>query len=106
MSIIKWRDSYNTGVEQFNSEHHKIVELINMMFLAVRDKADQEVTEKVCSEILSYAEYHFVNEERAMKEANYPDIDQHITEHERLKMEAEKFQSIISNNYPKGLNEF
>ena len=33
MSVIKWRDTYNIGVEQFDIEHHKLVELISF-FLA------------------------------------------------------------------------
>ena len=106
MTIIKWRSSYDTGVDQFDLEHHKIVELIDMMFSAVRDKAGKEVTEKVCNDILSYAEYHFANEEQAMRAIGYPELDEHIAEHARLKREAEKFQIIINNNFPDGVNEF
>lgn len=29
MTLIKWRESYNTGVAQFDREHHKLVELID-----------------------------------------------------------------------------
>ena len=36
MTVIKWRDSYNTGVEQFDLEHHKILELIEVLYEAVR----------------------------------------------------------------------
>ena len=62
MSVIKWRESYNTGVEQFDREHHKIIELIDIMYEAVRDKSGREVTEKACNDILAYTVYHFANE--------------------------------------------
>jgi hemerythrin len=106
MSVIKWRDSYNTGVDQFDREHHKIVELIDMMFFAIRDKSGKEVTERVCADVLSYTEYHFSNEEQAMKAAKYPGLAEQITEHARLKAEAARFQTIIANNFPEGVNEF
>lgn len=106
MTTIKWRDSYNTGVEQFDKEHHKIVELIDMMHVAIRDKVEKEVTEKACTDIVSYAGYHFANEEEAMQEANYPELLEHIAEHDRLRKEAERFQAIINDNFPEGVNEF
>ena len=45
MAVIKWRDGYNTGVAQFDMEHHKIVELIDSMYAAIRDKSGKEITE-------------------------------------------------------------
>jgi hemerythrin len=62
--------------------------------------------ENACKEILSYAEYHFANEEQAMKEVNYPNLEEHIAEHARLKDEAGKFQAIINNNFTEGSTEF
>lgn len=106
MSIIKWRESYNTGVEQFDMEHHKMVELINVLFEAIRDKTSKEVTEKVCEEVLSYTKYHFRNEEQAMKAINYPGLEEQIVEHAKLKEQAETFQAIIKANFPEGRNEF
>jgi hemerythrin len=106
MSVIKWRDTYNTGVAQFDKEHHKIVELINTMYTAIRDKSGKEITATACNEVLSYAGHHFSNEEQAMQAVNYPDLQEHIAEHAKLKAEAIKFQGIISANFPEGTAEF
>lgn len=106
MSVIKWRDSYNTGVDRFDMEHHKIVFLIDRMFYAIRDKNGKEVTQKACTDVLSYTEYHFANEEQAMKEANYQGLEEQLTEHARLKAEAIRLQTIIANEFPEGVNEF
>lgn len=106
MTIIKWRDAYNTGVEQFDMEHHKIVELINIMFEAIRDNSSKEVTEKACEEVLSYTKYHFNNEEQAMKAANYSGFEEQVVEHAQLKEKAEQFKIIIKSSFPEGRNEF
>ena len=106
MKIIKWRNAYNTGIEQFDTDHHKIVDLIDTMFAAMRDKSSREVVEKVCADVFFYIDYHFTNEETAMKAASYPDLENHIAEHAGLKTEAERYRTVIMTNFPAGVPEF
>ncbi|MFH0785963.1 MAG: bacteriohemerythrin [Pseudomonadota bacterium] len=102
MSIIKWRDSYNTGVAHFDREHHKIIELIERMYVALRNELDKETVEEVCREAISYTEVHLANEERAMIAIHYPGLEEQKTEHLRMKKEVEKFQELIEANYKEG----
>ena len=106
MTMIKWRDAYNTGIEQFDMEHHKMVEFIDLMFFAIRDDCDKDATEKICKEVFTYAKYHFDNEEKAMKAVNYPDLQEHIDEHAWFVSEATKLHTILSDNFPEGRTEF
>jgi hemerythrin len=106
MAVIKWQEGFNTGVAQFDNEHHKIVELIDLMFTAIRDKSGKEVTEKACNDVLAYTGYHFDNEEQAMQAADYPELAEHVAEHGRLKAEALRFQAMINTNFPEGTSEF
>ena len=105
MSVIKWRDAYNTGIAQFDKEHHKLVELIDTMYSAIRNGNDKEMTEKACTELVAYTIYHFDNEELAMAEVNYPELAGHKAEHEQLKKEAQGFQTRISTGFPDGVSE-
>lgn len=106
MALIKWREGYNTGVAQFYNEHRKIVELINLMLEAIRDKGGKEIIEKVYNDVVAYTGYHFDNEEKAMHVAKYFDIAKQIPEHSRLKAEALRFQEIINSNFSEGTSEF
>jgi hemerythrin-like metal-binding protein len=106
MSVIKWRESYNIGVEQFDAEHRKLVEMIGVMYEVVRDKSDKERVKAVCEEILSYTEYHFANEEQALREINYPYLEEQIAQHAKLKSEAMRLQAVINESYPEGSIEF
>ena len=45
MAIIKWRDSYNTGIEAVDLEHRKLVELIEVIYTNVRDKEPKDVVD-------------------------------------------------------------
>ncbi len=91
MTMIKWRDSYNTGVEQFDQEHHIIVDLIDVLYRAVRNNNDNEV-EKAVNELISYTESHFEREEQMMADANFPHLEEHKKQHVLLKRKAKKFQ--------------
>jgi hemerythrin-like metal-binding protein len=102
MSVIKWRDSYNTGVAQFDREHHKIIELIDAMYIALRDKQDKEITRHVCREAITYTETHFANEEQAMVRSNYPGLEEQKKEHLTMKSEVEKYMSLIETNHTEG----
>lgn len=102
MSIIKWRDSYNTGVAQFDQEHHKIIELIDVMYVALRDSLDEEMIKKVCQEAMTYTEVHCTNEEQALVSINYPGLEEQKTAHLRMKEEVKKFQALIATNYREG----
>lgn len=99
MNVIKWRDSYATGVEQFDREHHKIVELINAMFIAIRDQKSREEVEQLLDEVLSYTQYHFDNEEKAMRDTDYPDLEAHVAEHTKLKEDAAGFKALLEENF-------
>ena len=105
MTIIKWRDGYNTGVAQFDKEHHKLVELIDVMYRAIRDKKGKEVTENVIGELINYTVYHFNNEERAMAVVNFPELEEHKAEHAKLKQEAQDLQVKIMTGFPDGAVE-
>ena len=106
MSFIKWRDTYNTGIEQFDLEHHKLIELIDVMYCATRDNGKKEVILKACDEILEYTNYHFINEETVMISGSYPFLEEHVKEHTKLKLEAERFHATISSSFPEGTAEF
>jgi hemerythrin-like metal-binding protein len=105
MSFIKWRDSYNTGVEQFDQEHRKLVELIDTMYHAVRDKSDAAVIVQVWRDLMAYTSSHFTNEEQAMAAASYPELEAHRREHARLKEQAEGFRARIEGNAPGAATE-
>ena len=106
MAIIKWRESYNTGIPQIDKEHEKIIELVNSMFIVIRDKAGKEMVLNTLEQTLSYTEYHFENEEKMMQDAGYPDFEEHMKEHHKLKTDAEQFKLRLEENFADGSKEF
>lgn len=95
MPLIKWRDSYSVGVEQFDNEHRKLVELINRMFVIVKNKDDIAAVSDIVARLIDYTEFHFTSEEAAMKDAGFPDFAAHKQLHARLTKEISAFQQKI-----------
>ncbi len=91
MLLIKWRNSYSVGIDQIDTEHKKLVELINEVFMVVRDKGDEQTLNRAVEELVAYTRYHFSAEESAMEQAGYPDLDEHREEHQRLENEVVDF---------------
>jgi hemerythrin len=105
MTVIKWLEGYNTEVAQFDREHHKLVELIDVMYRAVRDKEGKETAQRACTELIAYTIYHFENEELAMLAANYPELEAHKEEHRRLKAEVQVLEQRLDTSFPEAASE-
>ena len=41
-----------------------------------------------------------------MREVDYPDLEEQLAEHARLRSEAERFQALVNNDAPNSANDF
>lgn len=94
MDIIKWRESYETGVEEMDEQHKKLIELINTMYRVMRQQQDGAAVDEVLNEMTNYAAMHFQAEEAMLKDKSYHGYESHVALHaeyiktiERLKSE-------------------
>lgn len=84
MPIVKWRDSYSVGVKQFDEEHKVLLELINEMFVIVRDNQDVAHLDAAVKKLILYTQEHFADEEQALEEIDYPALNDHKGLHSKL----------------------
>jgi hemerythrin len=106
MALIKWRDAFSVGVEKSDKEHIKLVEIINEMFVIVKDKGDSTALNACLDKLLEYTVFHFNSEEAAMEEANYPDLDEHRKIHEDLKGQTVAFVERVKSEGEEVRTEF
>ncbi len=97
MALIKWRDSYSVGVEKFDQEHMVLVELINEMFIIVRDKGSVATLNEAIARLIDYTKEHFADEEEALAQVNYPLLDEHKEIHLNLMEQVYEFQKQIAS---------
>jgi len=104
--LIKWRDSYSVGVEKFDNEHKILIELINEMFVVVRDKKSVDHLETAINRLIEYTEKHFAAEEEALAQVDYPDLNGHKDMHKRLITNVLEHKKRIENNDDRERTDF
>lgn len=84
MAVIVWKEIYETGIVALDNEHRKLVEGINQLYEAVRDKRSEEVLGDVLAMLELYTVDHFQHEEKLMAEYHYSGLEEHQKIHQDL----------------------
>ncbi len=80
--FVLWNEKYNTGINEIDNQHKKLVNILNQLYESFVDRTTNEKLKEVIQEMKDYTEYHFGVEEKYFKEFNYTDADKHISEHQ------------------------
>lgn len=81
MSLIEWTESFSVGVDQLDSDHKQLIDIINRVHRA--REANESISWAV-GELSDYARDHFKREEKMMKDAGYPDRQEHRKRHKEF----------------------
>ncbi|ADN02163.1 bacteriohemerythrin [Spirochaeta thermophila] len=92
MPFITWNDTMSVGVETFDTQHKKLVEMVNTLFDAMRQGKGRSVMGQVLDELISYTTYHFASEEELMQKHGYPGFVEHKKEHDSLTQQVEELR--------------
>lgn len=90
---LTWKPEYSVGVEDFDIDHQKLLDMMLKLFKSLRKVRGKEDASKVLQELRDYTEYHFDREEKMMEEQNYPELEEHRKEHEGMKSKMADFQA-------------
>ncbi len=82
MDLIKWRGSYETGIRSMDTQHQKLIELINQLYKVLREQEPSSSIEGVLLEMTTYADEHLRIEEGLLTTNWYPDLANHIAIHQ------------------------
>lgn len=83
---IKWKKDYETGVEEIDDQHHILVNTLNEANELLTKNYSLENLQNITKDLLSYALYHFEEEEELMNTYKYKDeapqeYDSHMKQH-------------------------
>ena len=95
MPLITWQDSYALGLSEIDTQHKKIVEIINHLFQIFTDHKmqDEKGLEAILQELTDYADYHFSTEEKYFALFGYPQATSHIAMHNQYRDKIEEFKN-------------
>ncbi len=84
MALVDWKDVYTVNISEVDTQHKKLVQLINELHDAVKMGKAKEIMGKVLNDLVDYTLYHFATEEKYFDAYDYPDSELHKKQHKEL----------------------
>jgi len=83
--MIQWREALAVGHPNIDSDHQRLLNLINLF-----ETADEANIEQTLFELVQYTRAHFAREEAFQRQMNFPEAAKHKVFHDDLAKESEK----------------
>ena len=95
---LEWSDKYSVNIGAMDEQHKKLIGMVNGLDEAMRKGKGREVVGRVLDGLVEYTKVHFADEERLMKENDYPEYGGHKQKHDDLTRQVLKLQSDYREN--------
>jgi hemerythrin-like metal-binding protein len=96
MTFFQWSDDLSVGVNMIDSQHKKLIALINKLSDSAKGKGEIDPYE-VFAELSDYVSTHFSDEEALMIDNNYAGYDSHVKEHNEFTQEMLRFRQLLDS---------
>ena len=97
MPLITWGPQLETGIAIIDSQHKRLVDIINEMNDALVEGRSDEIMSAIFDELVDYTETHFKVEEKLLASHDYEDFENHRREHrvftDQIKMDRDNFNA-------------
>jgi hemerythrin-like metal-binding protein len=87
MALVQWTDSLSVKIESFDSEHKKLLDIINTLYDSTSHGKGAEVISKTLKDLLDYTNTHFKHEEEFLKKNGYKEL---LTQQQQHKVFIDK----------------
>jgi hemerythrin-like metal-binding protein len=81
MSVFKWKESYNLNINKIDSQHQKLIDLLNDIYDAMSENKTAEQMQSFIRQLSEYTQNHFTTEENLLSKHAYPDLKEHRKAH-------------------------
>ena len=89
---IKWDPVLETGIEEIDDQHRKLLLIANALVEAVRTKGRQKEVQRLLDSLREYTMFHFRTEENWMEELGFPELKEHGEFHRDLTKKAKAYK--------------
>ena len=98
MAYFEWNSRLETGIAIIDEQHRKLIDLVNDLHEAMRNRKAKDVIAHILQELGDYTHYHFSVEEKAFAQREYPNRE----EHERLHADLIAQLKALMEKYARG----
>jgi hemerythrin len=96
MGYLTWTQDLDTGIEEIDGQHKRIVDYINKLHDARAEK-DEKAIESVISDTIDYTISHFGFEETLIEDAGYQFVRPHKKVHQLFIRKVSEFKDRYAN---------
>ena len=91
MVFFEWTDKLSVGVEQMDTQHKRLIAIINDFHTASNKASDKSAVEKAIESLVDYVKIHFNEEESLMQKYDFPQLELHKRIHDRLVQKVNEY---------------
>ena len=82
--LLTWEPKYSVQVKKIDQQHQQLINIINRLYLAIKDNKVKTEIGKILSELIDFSSNHFSTEEKYFTEFNYKNAVHHKKEHQKF----------------------
>lgn len=95
---LEWSDKFSTDIVSIDRQHQELIYLSqNLLEILSSDDASVDAIQATFKDLVDHALDHFAYEERIMRNIGYPDLSEHLVEHDDLRKEVGKIAEEVMN---------
>ena len=92
-----WNDNYLLNVNPIDEQHMEFFKLYDVIMSKSKNEENDAGLKEVLDELKDYTDYHFRTEEILMQNADSPDYDLHVIQHDFFRNKINEF--LTAYNY-------
>jgi hemerythrin len=92
VKILEWTPQYSVHVETIDREHQIWFDLVNGLHQAMLVGKGSEILATLLAQMMQYTLYHFAHEEELMVASGYPEMQDHVQQHNELRETSKRFE--------------
>lgn len=104
MAFVYWTSDLDTGFEDIDDQHRRMVDYINALYEA-KQTDDKEGIEREFQNLIDYTVEHFSYEEMMLEEAQYRLLEPHRKVHKNFVTKMNTYQARYHNGDVEALDE-
>lgn len=86
MKFLPWDETYAVGIDEIDRQHRHIIQWVaELQEKAERDGCTDEETWNALQSLIAFANEHFSLEEQLMRRVQYPELQEHLDDHQRFR---------------------
>lgn len=94
-NLVEWSGELSVGVSEIDTQHQKLVLLLNELHRAIREHHGSEASRRILGDLAEYTRVHFATEESLMRISGYPGFEAHKQVHEDLIRQVVELQQKV-----------